>query len=112
VLVDGQPRSYDQVVRFMELRRELPTVRFHFLLLTASENERRKRAMNRFKPEEPQYQEKLDLANQRITNDMLTYYRVLTQLMASPFHQYIDVVDTTEKVDHPGLLARLDLLNQ
>jgi ATPase subunit of ABC transporter with duplicated ATPase domains len=37
VLVDGQPRSHDQVIRFMELGREMPGVNFHFLLLTATE---------------------------------------------------------------------------
>lgn len=102
ILIDGQPRSLDQVENcFTRLDRSWPKA---FVLLDASLEERERRLAMRFRLPDEQHQ--FDLGKQRLVNDMVTYYTVLTDLIRRG--QHVDVFD----FNAPSLPVTMHLLFQ
>lgn len=100
VLVDGQPRDRDQVDMFLNAWGTTPR---EFILFDAPLEERRRRAEASRSAEDLN-----ELTAQRLTNDMISYFTVLTRLAeygVSPL-----VVDTTQ--GRPGIHFAMWLVNQ
>lgn len=76
VLVDGQPRSIDQVEACFTKLADFP--RKLFVYLDPGLEERTRRLVGRFKL--PEEQEAFELGRQRLTNDISTYEVVLAEL--------------------------------
>lgn len=86
ILIDGQPRDVPQVRKCLN---EFPGQPKRFVLLTADLEVRRQRAMAG-RSANP---ENLELALQRLTNDMISYYAVLAELLLRG--QFVDAYDTS-----------------
>jgi len=98
VLVDGQPRCLDQVHKCVTRFAGLPC---SYILLTADLEVRRERAKIKYRDDPGS----LDLAMQRATNDMLSNYTVIAELLR--LGVTISVVDTTKHLDAAGLVKTL-----
>lgn len=90
ILVDGQPRSIDQVENcFTRLDPRWPTA---FFLFDATLETRAQRLAKRF--ELPRQDEEYRLGVERLKNDMVTYFTVLASLLAHK--QNVNVIDFNE----------------
>lgn len=93
ILVDGQPRSLEQVAKCFNLMREFPGHRYHFLLLNADKTIRKSRILGRFTDAQ---KDEIDLAEARVEGDMISYYDIIVELLNQ--NQGIEVWNT----DRPG----------
>ena len=98
ILVDGQPRCLDQVHKCLTRFVGLPC---SYVLLTADFEVRRERAKIKYANDPAS----LDLAMQRLTNDMISNYIVIAELLR--FSIPISVIDTTKYLDAAGIIKAL-----
>jgi predicted kinase len=113
VLVDGQPRSLDQVEKCCDTWHKYASTT-RFILFHCDYEERERRLMNRFeRPDDPEmlkeWQDSVKLGKQRLVNDERTYHMVMAELLKRG--QRIHVCDTTRwGTDVPIDEARADVL--
>lgn len=100
ILIDGQPRDVAQVHRCLD---QFPRNPKRFILLHASLAKRKERAM-KHRSDDPK---NLELAMQRLTNDMISYYDVIATLLLRG--AVIDAYDTTDRTDSPESVRALSV---
>lgn len=106
VLIDGQPRSIDQVEACVTRLPEFP--RKCYLLLHANILTRTARLVKRFSKNErfdEAAAEAMNLGLSRLRGDMETYYTVLAEL--AKHGQRVNVVSSEDGINHDSLLDRL-----
>ena len=104
ILVDGQPRSLDQVDKMIEISKgRIPCVYFAF---TADREERERRIGVRFDPNNPEHTKSIELAKARIVNDMITGYEMLVELLSRG--QTVQVVKTNSSSCFGDILKKME----